>query len=132
MKGTMRRFATWARDDRIYRGGRRRLTADERFVIRVAYGLGCWEWMGSYFGTGYGQFTVRMGRTRKNWIAHRYAWARTFGPIPDGLWVLHRCDNPKCVRPDHLFLGTHADNMADMKAKGRGRGRVAQYIERDA
>jgi hypothetical protein len=52
-------------------------------------------------------------------MAHRYAWELTYGPIPEGLSVLHRCDVPRCVRPDHLFLGTQADNLADMTAKGR-------------
>lgn len=55
--------------------------------------------------------------------AHRVAWDLTYGPIPDGMLVLHRCDNPSCVRPDHLFLGTQTDNMLDRKAKGRGNHR---------
>jgi len=74
----------------------------------------CWEWTGSNDGR-YGQATW----DGHNIKAHRAIWIITYGEIPDGLWVLHKCDNPKCVNPEHLFLGTHQDNMDDMKAKGR-------------
>lgn len=75
----------------------------------------CLEWSGYRDRKGYGQLR-HAGRTR---FAHRVAWSAANGPIPDGLCVLHRCDNPSCVRADHLFLGTNADNVRDRDAKGR-------------
>lgn len=75
----------------------------------------CWPWMRSTRGKGYGQATLD-GRQQP---AHRLAYAFTYGPIPKGLLVCHRCDNPPCVNPSHLFLGTHIDNARDMVAKGR-------------
>lgn len=84
---------------------------------------GCWEWQGTRVGSrrnlsGYGQ--VRYGGTY--FVAHRVSWVLHRGPIPAGMLVCHRCDNPPCVRPDHLFLGTAADNAHDREAKGRRRG----------
>ena len=70
---------------------------------------GCWLWLGFISPDGYG--------TR---LAHRRAWELARGPIPDGMLVCHRCDVRHCVNPDHLFLGTHLDNMRDMIRKGRG------------
>lgn len=89
------------------------------FVEKSADADGCWLWTG---GTcqGYGTFADRpLGGGHPSHRAHRYAWEMAHGPIPAGRLVLHRCDNPPCVRPDHLFLGTHADNSKDCIEKGR-------------
>jgi hypothetical protein len=75
---------------------------------------GCWIWTGSRAG-GYGTLRVD-GKVQKT---HRLSYAEFIGQIPDGLCVCHHCDNPPCFNPDHLFLGTHNDNMQDMKRKGR-------------
>lgn len=67
---------------------------------------------------GYGRFHV----ARKEVATHRYAWEITYGGIPDGMWVLHKCDNPACVKPAHLWLGTPLDNTLDCVSKGRASG----------
>jgi hypothetical protein len=76
----------------------------------------CWEWQGSVLRGGYGSVGIIDG---KAWSAHRLSWVLAFGEIPEGMCVCHRCDNPGCVRPSHLFLGTYRDNNSDKEAKGR-------------
>jgi hypothetical protein len=96
----------------------RHAPAHERFWRHVNINNeGCWEWAASTFNGGYGQFKPMPGQPPVR--ASRYSWELHHGPIPDGLMVLHQCDNPPCVRPDHLFVGTGSDNMADCTAKGR-------------
>ena len=90
----------------------------DRFWEKVKRGPGCWEWQASKASWGYGQ----IGRGRKGagvYRTHRLSWEINNGPIPEGMCVLHKCDNPPCVRPDHSFLGTLSDNTNDAARKGR-------------
>lgn len=98
------------------------------FWERVDKSGDCWEWTGSRTKFGYGQTKQGLRFGVQSALAHRISWVIANGPVPGGACVLHRCDNPPCVRPEHLFLGSRADNSADMISKGRGRfndGRTA-------
>jgi len=76
----------------------------------------CWIWTGSKTGSlGYGRFGFR----NKYYLAHRLSWEFHFGEIPKGMQICHHCDNPLCVNPDHLFMGTQSDNIKDAVKKGR-------------
>ena len=98
----------------------RDMTPEERLMSRVDGTEDCWMWRGAVDGHGYGVLVWHGHRRHR---AHRAMWEVTFGRIPEGFFVCHHCDTPACVRPDHLFLGTQADNMRDMCAKGRhGKG----------
>ena len=98
----------------------------DAFWDSVEKGPGCWEWQGTRQPRGYGYFSVG---TR--WLlAHRAAYAMTHGPVPAELVVRHKCDNPRCVRPDHLELGTVADNVADRERRGRANREPAAEARR--
>jgi hypothetical protein len=105
------------------------MTLAERLLAKVEPCLivGCWLWTDAPDEDGYGRLWVD-GQTLK---AHRVSWEVHFGPIPAGAQVLHRCDTPPCINPQHLFLGSHAENMADREAKGRGRVPVPPRLRGD-
>lgn len=89
-----------------------------RLWERVDKSGDCWLWTGPCNNKGYGVFGI--GHSGKT-TTHRLSWELTFGVVPAGLFVLHRCDNPPCCRPEHLFIGTNSDNIKDSVAKGRFR-----------
>lgn len=115
---------TSARDDvvkgqpyRFVAGHARRRPLIDRFWEKVNKTDGCWLWIGSTTTHGYGVIGTGTGKAAE--YAHRLSYEWAHGPIPDGLFVCHRCDTPSCVNPQHLFLGTQSDNMRDAAKKGR-------------
>ena len=88
----------------------------DRFWSKVSKTDGCWIWTGAHYRSGHGHSYFK----GKYVGAHRLSWILENGEIPEGTNVCHHCDNPPCVNPDHLFLGSQADNMRDMRQKNRG------------
>lgn len=115
IKGKPRRFLRGHNNRLIKPHGRLALPLEQRFWEKVDRSGECWLWMGTRYKTGYGQIKVK-DKTLK---AYRVAYELTYGPIPKGLMICHKCDNPPCVRPDHLFSGTGQENHDDQKTKGR-------------
>lgn len=97
----------------------KRMPLDIRYELHInRIPGGCWEWQSAHNQAGYGQFII--GRPGNGVISvHRWAYEHFVGPIPDGLLVLHKCDNSRCSNPDHLYVGTQKDNTNDKKARGR-------------
>ena len=89
--------------------------------VLASPGDGCWVWTAAHDAKGYG--VMRFNNPRRMIGAHRVGWIVQVGPVSDGLLVLHRCDNPPCVRADHLYLGTKKDNARDASERGQLKGR---------
>lgn len=98
------------------------LSIKERFDKYIFYSPdGCWYWIGYVCKDGYGRMNIIQNERNFPVKAHRLAYQIYKGEIPDGMYVLHSCDNPRCVNPDHLSIGTQKDNIQDMFRKGRSR-----------
>ena len=113
-------YSRWYRHGDLISMGIIRQPAENRFWVKVDKRSDdeCWEWIGCRSNKGYGWI---VDDDSQQMVASRFSWRLHNGPIPDGMLICHTCDNPPCVNPQHLFLGTKTDNMRDMVAKGRGR-----------
>jgi len=99
-------------------------TLKTRFWLKVVKAVGCWKWTGAKHPFGYGM--IRAGGTKEKITASRASWLVHFGDIPAGMYVCHKCDNPECTNPEHLFLGTATDNSLDKESKERGVRKFSQ------
>lgn len=98
----------------------------DRFFENVNKTNSCWIWIGSKTSDGYGTF----GYARIIYYAHRFSYEFHNGKIPKGMFVCHKCDNPSCVNPEHLWVGTHSDNMKDASKKGRLKFRYLNFYKK--
>jgi len=112
-------------------GPKRRSAAERIAALSAVSESGCLLWRGHKGNTGYGLISLREPGGQRTRLVHRVAWENANGPIPEGMYVLHRCDTKLCCNPAHLFLGTHVDNMADMAAKGRAQRVRKKLTDRD-
>ena len=113
---------TWKRFNLGAYNRSRAIPFDEKYIPEP--NSGCWIWTAGVVSAGYGALKVNGVQEP----AHRHSWILYRGPIPEGMQICHKCDTPSCVNPDHLFLGTGADNMADKTRKGRHRYPVGSQI----
>ena len=104
------------------RMAKRILTLEDRFFSKIEPEpmSGCWLWSGVLNNKGYGMLHLVVNWKRRSVLAHRVSWELAYGPVPAGMWCLHKCDVRSCVSPEHMFLGTRLDNVADMVLKERG------------
>lgn len=100
----------------------------DRFWNKVVKGPSCWEWTAAKNKAGYGIFQIGTNRKQKTILAHRFSMELIHGSTPIGMAVCHHCDNPACVRPEHLFIGSMKDNMRDSANKGRHPKNKTRYL----
>lgn len=115
-------WAQWDAQAFCSRSCSQHMPTEDRLMARIArVDGGCWEWTGPKDKDGYGTIALVTEGMRRTYRTHRVAYQIWRGPVPDQAVVMHACDNPRCINPDHLRVGTHADNMADKMSRGRHR-----------